>query len=127
MNLYGEYTHKRDDDGLEGAHNVHAAGVPAISSETLCGHIGRLDIRWTQTKKPVTCNGCLAVIEQVKKGTSTRGHGGWSRGYFCAVAALLREEGCVTAGVQSLFAQGGDAKLADPDDIELFRQHGMME
>lgn len=51
----------------------------------------------------------------------------WHSGYYCAVSALLREEGCVTTVVRELFARGGDATLADPEDIELFRQHGLME
>lgn len=66
-NIYGTYCHQRDNDGLEGKHVVHAEGVPLLSSQTLCGHIGRLDITWTETKKPVTCSGCFAVIDQVKR------------------------------------------------------------
>lgn len=31
----------------------------------------------------------------------------WTRGYYCAVAVLLREEGSVTHQVCSLFNQGG--------------------
>lgn len=50
----------------------------------------------------------------------------WSRGYYCAVAVLLRVEGCVTADVRDLFNQGGGAAHADQEDIELFRQHGLM-
>lgn len=67
MNVYGTYPHDRDNDGLEGQHNVHAEGVPLIGSATLCGHTDRPDIAWTQTNKPVSCNGCLAIIEQVKR------------------------------------------------------------
>ncbi|MDF0506545.1 hypothetical protein POK33_37975 [Burkholderia cenocepacia] len=49
----------------------------------------------------------------------------WTRGYYCAVAALLREEGTVTTAVSNLFAAGGDWRKADPYDIALFEQHGL--
>lgn len=51
----------------------------------------------------------------------------WARGYYCAVAALLRVERCVTNDVRDLFAHGGCAERADPEDMALFRQHGLME
>ena len=50
----------------------------------------------------------------------------WSQGYYCAVAVLLRETGCVDTNVQSLFQHGGDPDLADPVDLVLFREHGLM-
>lgn len=53
----------------------------------------------------------------------------FSRGYFCAVAVALKEEGTVTTRVQSLFDCGGGAlgaEVADPQDRELFREHGLM-
>lgn len=50
----------------------------------------------------------------------------FARGYFCAVSVLLREEGLVNASVRSLFTQGGDPAHADPLDIELFRELGLM-
>lgn len=49
----------------------------------------------------------------------------WLRGYFCAVAALLRSEGAATSAVRELFRSGGDWRLADPDDIAMFEQHGL--
>jgi hypothetical protein len=49
----------------------------------------------------------------------------WVRGYYCAVAVLLREEGGVTQLVRSLFRQGGNVALADKQDRELFREHGL--
>lgn len=49
----------------------------------------------------------------------------WARGYYCAVAALLREEGRVTTAVQSLYRQGGGTRFADAEDIALFEQHGL--
>lgn len=49
----------------------------------------------------------------------------FTRGYFCAVAVALREQGD-TSLVRSLFAQGGNSSKADPQDIELFREHGLM-
>ena len=50
----------------------------------------------------------------------------WERGYYCAVAALLREEGHLTTAVRSLYAQGGNACAADAEDKALFVQHGLM-
>lgn len=51
----------------------------------------------------------------------------FARGYFCAVAALLREEGAVTTQVRDLFNQGGDAEnLADECDKELFTEYELL-
>jgi len=50
----------------------------------------------------------------------------WSRGYYCAVAVLLRESGTVTPELRSLFNAGGGHEHADNEDIELFREHGLM-
>ncbi len=54
----------------------------------------------------------------------------FTRGYYCAVAVMLREDGSVTTSVRSLFNQGGDEKTifaaADADDIELFREYGLL-
>lgn len=50
----------------------------------------------------------------------------WNRGYYCAVAVLLRETGTVDTNVKSLFEQGGRPELADDEDQELFRNHGLM-
>lgn len=63
-----------------------------------------------------------------KRNTPTGGRAGneWCKGYYCAVAVLLREEGHVTPAVRSLFDQGGGAENADPDDISLFREHGLL-
>ena len=49
----------------------------------------------------------------------------WARGYYCAVAVLLREEGQATTAVQSLYNQGGGCAFADAEDIALFEQHGL--
>lgn len=49
----------------------------------------------------------------------------FSLGYFCAVAVALREDGPSTL-VRSMFAQGGDPTEADPMDIALFVEHGLM-
>lgn len=49
----------------------------------------------------------------------------WRRGYYCAVAALLREAGCVTPDVRMLYAAGGNAADADPQDAEVFTEHGL--
>lgn len=49
----------------------------------------------------------------------------FTRGYFCAVAVALREDGDTTL-VRSLFGQGGDANMADDYDKELFVERGFM-
>lgn len=51
----------------------------------------------------------------------------WVRGYFCAVAVLLKEEGQVNTTVRSLFDQCGHAELADPEDLALFREYGLVK
>lgn len=53
--------------------------------------------------------------------------GGWSRGYFCAVAILLNEEGCASEVVRSLFRQGGSTDGIEESDAALFRAHGLMD
>jgi hypothetical protein len=50
----------------------------------------------------------------------------FARGYFCAVAALINTHGRNT-DTDELFRAGGDPALADPEDIETFRAHGLME
>ena len=50
----------------------------------------------------------------------------FTRGYFCAVALLLREEGCVSSEVRSLFNQGGSPLKADAADLALFAEHGLI-
>ncbi|MBA9846746.1 hypothetical protein [Ralstonia pickettii] len=50
-----------------------------------------------------------------------------ARGYFSAVAALLRLEGRVTPAVRTLFAAGGDPTKAESDDVTLFRAHGLLD
>lgn len=63
-----------------------------------------------------------------KRINSTNGSAGneWCKGYYCAVSVLLREEGIVTPAVRSLFDQGGGVENADPVDIALFREHGLL-
>lgn len=58
--------------------------------------------------------------------TGTMPHREWIRGYYCAVAVLLRESGAVTPDVQSLFDAGGGQEYADAEDIALFREYGLM-
>ena len=49
----------------------------------------------------------------------------FERGYFCAVATLLKETGDADAMVKSLFS-GGNWRNADKEDIELFKEHGLL-
>jgi hypothetical protein len=51
------------------------------------------------------------------------------RGYFCAVAVLLQDEGASNARVDTLWNGGGgveSAKYADPEDINVFRHYGFL-
>lgn len=52
------------------------------------------------------------------------------RGYYCAVAVLLKEEGLNTHS-ESLFRQGGSKAAillcADKQDIETMKQHGLFD
>ncbi len=49
----------------------------------------------------------------------------WVRGYYCAVAVLLREQGHASTEVRSLYEQGGKPQGADPEDAALFAEHGL--
>ena len=49
----------------------------------------------------------------------------WARGYYCAVAVLLREQGHASTEVRSLYEQGGNPQAADPEDAALFAEHGL--
>lgn len=51
----------------------------------------------------------------------------FARGYFCAVAALINMDDCVNTDAKELFGAGGDPMLADPEDIETFRRHGLIK
>jgi hypothetical protein len=73
----------------------------------------------------------IDLREQLARRTSTAdavrdARDDFARGYFCAVSVALREDGPVTT-VRSLFSQGGDANKADPSDIDLFVEHGLMK
>jgi hypothetical protein len=50
----------------------------------------------------------------------------FARGYFCAVAVLLRLEGTVDANVRELFVAGGHGVGADPEDVALFVTHKLI-
>jgi len=50
----------------------------------------------------------------------------FEKGYFCAVATLLRIEGHATTAVQELF-RGADWRNADEEDIELFREDKLID
>jgi hypothetical protein len=66
----------------------------------------------------------MAAKLKIRSGAHTGND--WCRGYYCAVSALLREEGVATPAVRSLFDQGGGAEYADPEDVALFREHGLL-
>jgi hypothetical protein len=50
----------------------------------------------------------------------------WIRGYFCAVAKMIELEGQVQPDAAELFRCGGDARRADLEDQEIFREHGLL-
>ena len=49
----------------------------------------------------------------------------FSRGYYCAVAALLSMHGQVTTEVRELYKSGGNPENADESDKETFRAVGL--
>ncbi|CAG9183903.1 hypothetical protein [Cupriavidus pampae] len=102
----------------KGAQAGHAMGVSVI------GNVGQV-VAGGELNQPfrITMGG-KGKRMTVETGGKASHH--WARGYFCAVAALLREEEAVTTAVRSLFAAGGDAAHADPEDQALFLQYGLM-
>ncbi|HIH2744994.1 TPA: DNA translocase FtsK [Burkholderia lata] len=64
---------------------------------------------------------------QIRSSRKRSGDAGWSRGYYCAVAMLLHEEGGASEVVRSLFRQGGSTDGIDESDAALFRAHGLMD
>lgn len=58
--------------------------------------------------------------------TTAQAKNDFSRGYFCAVATLLRMEGAANTYVSDLFRCGGNPEQADEEDKQLFREHGLM-
>jgi hypothetical protein len=51
---------------------------------------------------------------------------GFRGGYFCAVAALLRQEDGATGAVRSLLRQGGTPEGIEVYALALIREHGLM-
>lgn len=51
----------------------------------------------------------------------------WARGYFCAVAQMIRIEGKTSTTTEELFKAGGDSVFADPEDRTIFREHGLIK
>jgi len=68
----------------------------------------------------------MAFADRINKVIDDIASREWSRGYYCAVAVLLREEGHATPAVRSLYSQGGGTKFADAEDVALFAQHGLV-
>ncbi len=50
-----------------------------------------------------------------------------ARGYFSAVAALLRLEGRVTPAVRTPILRRAGIHQAESDDVTLFRAHGLLD
>jgi hypothetical protein len=49
----------------------------------------------------------------------------WNRGYYCAVAVMLKYEGSVTSIIRELFESGGNVWYADEEDKAVFKEHGL--
>jgi hypothetical protein len=73
-------------------------------------------------------------IEQERQKHKTKQHNadvalGWTQGFTCAVAILLRLEGMVTTQVKELYRMGGckfndfEHYNIDPNDIEILNQY----
>ena len=54
----------------------------------------------------------------------------WVAGYYCAVACLLRKEGCASTEINELFREGADVEKilssADETDLQAFRDAGLL-
>ena len=50
----------------------------------------------------------------------------FNRGYFCAIAKLVKIEGLVSAAAKELFNAGENPASADDDDFEIFVEHGLL-
>ena len=50
----------------------------------------------------------------------------FNRGYFCAIAALIKIEGLVSTAAKELFNAGENPERADDDDFEIFVEHGLL-
>ena len=49
----------------------------------------------------------------------------FNRGYFCAIAALIKIEGLVSATTKELFNAGTNPTCADDEDFEIFVKYGL--
>jgi len=50
----------------------------------------------------------------------------WERGFFCVMAQMLQMDDTAEQYAREMFGKGGDPKWADPEDKEIFKQHGLM-
>ena len=50
----------------------------------------------------------------------------FNRGYFCAIAALIKFEGLVSTAAKELFDAGANPTCADSDDFEVFVEYGLI-
>ena len=51
----------------------------------------------------------------------------WTRGYLCAIAKIIEYDGLVRPEIADLFRSAGDWKLADPFDVEIFVEYGLIQ
>lgn len=50
----------------------------------------------------------------------------FNRGYFCAIAALIKSEGQVNTIAKELFDAGTNPACADDGDFQVFIEHGLI-
>ena len=83
----------------------------------------------TPEQKPEPSPALAVVPGSAVRRPASKHRDEWVRGYFCAVAILLREtcaEGAANTEAVSLFKNGGPWHDADAEDIEPFQRHGLI-
>jgi len=72
-------------------------------------------------------NASISLKTRGRRSTASAGSGEWERGYFCAVAALIRmNDGLADTTAIDLFKAGGKPDNADECDKTLFREAGLL-
>lgn len=103
----------------------------AASQRLHGGLIFRLTARAEKAEKQFkilneTLQHVTAMYDNAMTAVATGSASDWERGYFCAVAKMIEMEGQVQPDAAELFRCGGDARKADPEDQEIFREHGLL-
>jgi hypothetical protein len=124
--LHAEYTRKDGRKGSVTQFNRRSQSVWSLVGAFLkmWGHTGHSPkhLHKDDSILPdnIQADPCLALDDRRE----------FARGFFCAVAVLLKEtcaEGCASTEAKDLFNQGGDWRNADPEDIETFKLHCLID